>query len=147
MKKIWNVSDKTKKQILESCDKNGYYINLKSKYIILKTSDDISKIFKERKISLNNELGSKHTQSFIKKLCNESFSTIHYYVVFSLSSKRFKGYFPEFNELIKSLTFGYKKPKSKKENDDEYYSNWKNQFHCPSGVPRVGYLKWKSKRK
>lgn len=23
-----------------------------------------------------------------------------------------------------------------------YYSDWRNQFHCPSGFPRMDYLKW-----
>lgn len=24
-----------------------------------------------------------------------------------------------------------------------YYSDWRNQFHCPSGFPRMDYLRWK----
>lgn len=26
----------------------------------------------------------------------------------------------------------------------EYYSNWRNKFHCPSGFPRQDYLRWQN---
>ena len=147
MNKIWIVSCKTRKQIVDECILNNYYLNHKSQYLITTHFDSINDltILNDKKDNLQKDLGKKYGIGFINSIISKSIDNCKFNL-FSLSTRRFVGSY-EFTELLKVISHGCKNPNPLKTRDSKYFSDWVNRFHCPSGIPRIEYLRFQRKQK